>query len=79
MGSANSYRVKHLNTPSLTWDAELADKAEKWAKELLKSGNFKHDPDNNKDGTGENMFIADGRTDKSTDLDYYCGIADGLW
>jgi len=63
--SANSYRSLHHNTPKLTWDAQLASKAQAYAEHLrdetLKSGTacLKHDPACKQDPKcGENLFYA---------------------
>lgn len=52
----NALRKKH-RAPPLTWDADLAKGAERWAHACV----FEHDPNNTKHG--ENLFMAYGEPD----------------
>jgi hypothetical protein len=49
----NSYRAKHQNTPSLQWDSDLADKAQKWAERLVELERMEH---SYVKGEGENIY-----------------------
>jgi uncharacterized protein YkwD len=60
------YMVSHLNehnyyrslhgAPSLKLNKTLNSFAQKWADELIKTGNFQHDPENRVAQTGENLY-----------------------
>uniref|UniRef100_A0A0N5BDA3 SCP domain-containing protein n=1 Tax=Strongyloides papillosus TaxID=174720 RepID=A0A0N5BDA3_STREA len=54
----NYYRKNH-NVPSLSYDSTfLEPKAQAYAEYLAKSNTFKHDPNNGRLGTGENLAMA---------------------
>lgn len=83
--SANLYRMKHMNTPPLQWDENLAAKAKAYANVLMNNAlrnNGKvtliHDPKNNDSpGMGENLWYIDS-SEISTETDY-CAAADKSW
>jgi len=51
LDSHNSYRSRHKDTPSLTWDESLAAESQKWADNIAKMGVLKHGT------TGENIYM----------------------
>lgn len=52
----NAERAR-LGLPPLAWNAELARKAESWAKHLLTAGRLQHAPDEHRAGSGENLWM----------------------
>ncbi len=45
-------------TENLSWDTKLVDAAQIYADEIAKSGVWDHDPDNQKNGYGENLYTS---------------------
>ncbi|XP_028391024.1 uncharacterized protein LOC114515905 [Dendronephthya gigantea] len=58
----NKYRTKH-QAPNITWSAQLASDAQKWADELAKNNTFEHDK--NRGSQGENLYASSGDSQNS--------------
>ncbi|XP_066910416.1 uncharacterized protein [Clytia hemisphaerica] len=58
----NSRRMLHQDTPDLGWDTELEELAQAWADVIAARGTMEHDPKNDADQTGENIYWASGGT-----------------
>jgi len=52
----NADRKTLFNDSNLTWSDTLKSEAKKYANTLAQSGDFKHDPTNNANNFGENLF-----------------------
>ena len=64
----NFLRAGHQDTPLMTWDAAVAGRAQAWADELARTGQFAHsdrDDPRYRDGSGENLYLSSGRGDRN--------------
>ena len=50
----------HAGTDDLEWDPVLESLSQGWANELVRRNAFEHDPQNNAQGTGENLYYFNG-------------------
>ena len=84
---ANKYRHLHTSTPSLQSDSRLRGLAQRYADKLLgqmmvdiragRRPSLKHDPDNRKERTGENLYYAN--TYEQGGMEAFCKKADKSW
>lgn len=87
VADANVYRQKHIDTPDIVYDEQLARKSQEYAEKLIddvvqqRENGLKvkltHDSNNDRDGNGENLayenhYIAGG-------LGVFCKRANQMW
>lgn len=68
----NNLRALHQNTPALTIDADLSQRAQAWAEHLLTLGKLQHGSSAERSGAGENLYSSSqsNKTYSQEQLDY---------